>query len=233
MNSNIIIAIEGNIGSGKSTLLSYLSNADLSSFSADKTMVFLQEPVKEWEDIVDKNGNNILKLFYEDADKYAFSFQIMAYISRLALLKKAIEENKNAIIVTERTLFTDKYVFAKMLYDDNKISDINYAIYMKWFDSFVGDFPIHKVIYVKTDPNICCDRVLSRSRDGESNISLQYLKDCHLYHEEMLDTTKDDCFCKDILVIDGNKNVITNYNNLTDRHHTILQFIFKNICDPF
>ena len=41
-------------------------------------------------------------------------------------MKNAIDVNPDAFIITERSLYTDKEVFAKMLYDDKKIEDINY-----------------------------------------------------------------------------------------------------------
>jgi len=113
MGGPTIISIEGNIGSGKSTLLKYLSQC----CEGDKEFVFLQEPVDAWDTIKDEQGVTMLAKFYQDQPRYAFSFQMMAYISRLALLKKTCDENPNAIIVTERSLYTDKHVFAKMLYD--------------------------------------------------------------------------------------------------------------------
>lgn len=57
-----------------------------------------------------------------------------------------------------------------MLYDDNKIEDINYQIYIKWFDAFAKDYPISKIIYVKTTSETCYDRIAIRNRTGESNI---------------------------------------------------------------
>ena len=45
---------------------------------------------------------------------------MMAYISRLAQLKKIIKEHPWSIIITERSIFTDRNVFAKMLYDNKK-----------------------------------------------------------------------------------------------------------------
>ena len=179
-----VISIEGNIGSGKSTLLSHLKQ----SLSAENVpqIIFLQEPVDEWENIKDEQGNTMIQKFYGDQTKYSFSFQMMAYISRLALLKKSIEENPNAIVITERSLFTDKFVFAKMLYDSKKMESVEYQIYLKWFDNFVNDFPINCTIYVKTDPDMCHARIARRSRSGESTISLDYLNDCHKYHESMM-----------------------------------------------
>jgi len=112
------VSIEGNIGSGKSTLLANLKDF----YKNNKKVVFLKEPVDEWEKITDSQGNTMLQKFYGDQSKYAFSFQMMAYISRLAEFKKAINENTEAtIFITERSLDTDKYVFAQMLFDDNKI----------------------------------------------------------------------------------------------------------------
>ena len=204
---NKIVSIEGNIGSGKSTLLENLKKY----FSEYSNVVFVDEPVSEWETITDpKNGENIIQLFYRDQEKYSFSFQMMAYISRLSLLKKAYEENENCIIITERSLLTDKHVFAQMLYDDGKIEDINYQIYKKWFDTFSKDFPIDLFIYVDTMPTNCFKRVDKRSRTGENNIPLEYLNNCHIYHERMMEK-----FCN-VLHIDGNVDINEKQNQMQE-----------------
>mgnify|MGYP000683927573 CR=1 FL=1 len=57
---------------------------------------------------------------------------MMAYITRITQLRKAIQQHKNCIIITERSILTDKNVFAKMLHDDKKIEEINYNIYKLW-----------------------------------------------------------------------------------------------------
>ena len=190
-----IISVEGSIGSGKSTLLKRLKDI----LKESNNIIFLQEPVDEWETIKDKNGITILQKFYEDQEKYSFAFQMMAYISRLSLLKRTIEENPLKIIITERCLNTDRYVFAKMLYDSGKIEDIEYSIYLKWFDHFSNLQKTQKVIYLKTKPQVCFERISKRNRDGESNIPLDYLENCHNYHEEMIKNINDE-----ILVIDSN-----------------------------
>ena len=48
----------------------------------------------------------------------------MAYISRLTLIRQALRENYD-IIFTERSIYTDRNVFAKMLYDSGKIEGAN------------------------------------------------------------------------------------------------------------
>ena len=220
MGKPLIITIEGNIGSGKSTLLENLQK----EYKDNKNIIFLKEPVDEWEKIKDNEGNTILQKFYKNQELYSFPFQMMAYISRLVLLKNTIKENPNCIIISERSLYTDKYVFAKMLYESGKIENVNYQIYNKWFETFVDDFPINSVIYVKTDPDICNERILKRSRLGEDNIPLEYLIKCNLYHEKMLDIEQQ-VICKKMLVLDGNIDIYKNKNNLNRWIEDINDFI--------
>lgn len=209
-SSHKLISIDGNIGSGKSTLMEALKN----KFKDNKNVVFLREPVDEWAQIKDENNVTILEKFYANQKDYSFSFQMMAYISRLSLLKDAVKNNPCAIFISERSLFTDREVFAKMLYKSGFIEEVNYKIYLKWFDSFSSEFPLHKVIYVKADPEVCFDRIKKRSRTGESNIPLTYLENCHIHHNEMLDMTNPNCICQDQFVLDGNIDIYQNDNQL-------------------
>jgi len=216
-----MISIDGNIGSGKSTLMGELKTY----FSSNTNVVFLKEPVDEWETIKDENGTTILEKFYENPSKYGFSFQIMAYISRLNIMKQEFKKNPNAIFISERSLFTDKLVFAKMLFDSGNIELVNYKIYLQWFNTFAEDFPVSKVIYVNTDPEICHQRIEKRSRTGESNIPLEYLQNCHKYHADMLDVSSTDCICKEQLVLNGNIDMNKNKDQLTEWIQQVNTFI--------
>jgi len=105
----------------------------------------------------------MLENYYKDSKKYAFSFQIMAYIIRLSIFKKAINSKKYDIIITERSLYTDKHAFCQMLYDVHYIEEIDYKKYNKWFDEFNMNVPIHYV-YLKTYPQVSYERVIQRNR---------------------------------------------------------------------
>ena len=194
-----IISIEGNIGSGKSTFVEQLKQT-----LKNDNICFLQEPVEQWNKIVDKDGINILEHYYKDNKRWAFSFQMMAYISRLTLLKKAIESNYE-IIITERSLYTDKHVFCQMLYDNDLIEDIEFTIYNKWFEEF-NILENIQYVYLKTDPEISYERVIKRSRSGET-IPLSYLINCSDYHDTWLSNEKD------VLYI--NANVENTYENVS------------------
>ena len=230
MSSNIqIISIEGNIGSGKSTLLENLRN----HFGDSSNIIFLKEPVDEWASIKDENGVTMLEKFYENQEKYSFSFQMMAYISRLTNLKHAVEQIQNSdtkltnnIIISERSLFTDKMVFAQMLYDSGNLEYIQFQIYLKWFDEFAKQYPISKIIYVKTSPERCHYRILKRSRTGENQIPIEYLDTCDKYHDIMVDTHSNQNICNGHLILDGNVDIYEDTEELKKWIKQIQIFIF-------
>jgi deoxyadenosine/deoxycytidine kinase len=197
-----IVTIDGNIGSGKSTLLNNLKN----HYANNSNVVFADEPVSEWESIKDSSGVTMLEKFYKDQKTYSFPFQMMAYISRLHILRTIIKENPCAVVITERSLHTDRLVFAKMLFDSGLIEDVNYQIYLKWFDTFIEDYPIDGIIYVKTEPDICFDRIKRRSRTGESTIPLDYLTNCDKYHDNMIIEMQT----YRLLQLDGNQDIFHN-----------------------
>ncbi len=217
-NKISIYYVEGNIGSGKSTIVQRLHAlltdiADVAPVTSSTNIVFLQEPVDEWNTVRDKDNKTMLQKFYADQATYAFPFQMMAYISRLHLMKTTISNMQQTktymahsrhIIIIERSLQTDRYVFAKMLHDAGAIEDVNYQIYLKWFDKLNISEALQKqshTIYVKTSPEICYSRVAARNRSGESTIQLSYLQSCGEYHEAMINTVMSS---RNTLVIDGN-----------------------------
>lgn len=174
-----LISIEGNIGVGKSTLLARLR-------TQFPDAIFVDEPVSEWNTIVDSSGTSILEKYYSDQKRYAFAFQMMAFITRARRLKNLPSDK---LIFTERSVFTDREIFAKMLFDSDKIEDIEYQIYLKWFDDLSSDIKVDKVIYLREDPEECLRRVNHRARQGEE-IPLEYLQMCHQYHENWLSGTE-------------------------------------------
>lgn len=211
-----LVSIEGNIGSGKSTLMRQLRES-VAAGTWDAEVEFVDEPVDAWDTIRDESdGKTILQKFYAEPSTYAFSFQVMAFISRLRLLRNKIAavrerhavavaaaaaaatnleevKKKTVFIVSERSLFTDKLVFAQMLKDAGNIRSVEHQIYLWWFDSFAEECPLHHVVYVHTSPTVCKQRVQLRERSGEENVTLAYLEQCHRYHQQMIEpeTTTD------------------------------------------
>lgn len=190
-----LISLEGNIGSGKSTILDHLKEHLL--YAGSRRIVYVDEPLAQWEKIKNDQGVSMLQLFYQDPKKYAFSFQMMAYISRLVNLEEAIERHPNCIIMMERSLMTDYHVFAKMLRETNEILPEEYAIYTQWFDHF-NDYPMDALIYLQCSPETSLERCNKRNRTGES-ISLDYMTRVHDHHERWIRESHDN----PILIIDN------------------------------
>ena len=192
---SIIFSVEGNIGSGKSTLIKQLKK-NMKQVDG-MSIVYLEEPVDIWQQIKDENGDNMIVKYYQDQKKYAFQFQMMAYITRITQLRKAVEKYKKCIIITERSILTDRNVFAKMLHENKTLDEISHQIYLKWFDELARNLEIHSLIYIKTKPETSLKRVLKRNRPGET-ISLDYLQTCHDKHEEWI-------LKEPSLILDGEK----------------------------
>ena len=184
--------MEGNIGSGKSTLIRALKKEYTEI--AGLPVVFVDEPVTQWESIKSADGKNMIELFYGNPARYAFAFQMMAYISRLTMLQEAIRNHPKAIIITERCLLTDYHIFAKLLYENKSMLQEEYEIYQRWFHSF-QDIRVDGIIYVRTDASVAFERCKLRSRPGET-IDEAYLKQCHEKHEEWIQ--------EEDLIIDNN-----------------------------
>jgi deoxyadenosine/deoxycytidine kinase len=177
-----LISLEGNIGSGKTTILNHLkSNLRV---AGSRRIAYVEEPLDQWQSITNKENVSMLELFYKDPKKYAFSFQMMAYISRLANLQDAIKKYPNHIIFMERSLLTDYHVFAKMLHDSGDLLDEEYTIYKRWFSHF-NNIQMDALVYIHCSPEVSHERCKNRNRTGET-ISLEYMTKVHERHEHWI-----------------------------------------------
>jgi deoxycitidine kinase/deoxyguanosine kinase len=210
----IIISIEGNIGSGKSTILDALEQYILGEGFVDRQIIFIKEPVDIWEKIRDsKTDENILQKFYTDQARYAFPFQVMAYATRLSMLRKAIRENPHCdVIVCERSLEADKNIFAKMLFDEGKIEDVNYQIYNHFYAEYEMEFGLSGIVYINSTAETSYERIAKRSRNGEGGIPLEYLQKCKDYHDTWLTSTETS-----VLSIDANSDVSYDISDPEDK----------------
>jgi deoxynucleoside kinase len=183
MKRPYIVSIEGNIGSGKTTLMHRLEER----FGDGKKFMFLREPLHIWKSIQDREtSENILEKFYKDTTKYAFSFQIMVYITFSQRLIDAIKESdENTVIVCERSLESCRSIFAKMLRESGNIDDINYKV-LEMFYNQVELIHIDAVIYLDISVETSDERIKKRARLGEKNIPLSYLEKCRKSHEDWL-----------------------------------------------
>lgn len=214
-----LISIEGNIGAGKSTILENLEKtlAEKCPQLVGKVL-FLKEPLDIWEQFHDDNGHTILEKFYANQHRYAFTFQVMACITRLSLLKNTIKQNPHAeIIIIERSLCADKNIFMNMLHDDGVVEKIEFNIYDKWYMEYIDDYRVDAVVYMDSNPETCSVRINTRNRTGEEKIPIEYLQKCRDYHTKWLIENT----CSEVAAVADNATVHT--VNHEGREYSVLK----------
>lgn len=170
--------VEGNIGSGKSTFLKMV--AERLPFQA------VYEPHTKWQNVGE--GNNLLERFYEDTPRWAYTFQSYAFITRIMEQQKKFFQEPDSVQLVERSVYSDRYCFAKNCLEMGTMSELEWQLYKDWFAWLVENYaPVPTgFIYLQADPAICLERLKKRARQEEVGVSLEYLQALHDKHEQWL-----------------------------------------------
>jgi deoxycitidine kinase len=178
-NNHFFISIEGNIGSGKSVFLKKMSDFF--------DMPILFEPCHMWQNI---NGHNLLDEFYKNTKRWAYSFQLYAFLTRIKSIEKMIVDNNSKPFLAERSIFADRYVFSNVCHNEGNITELEWNMYTEWFDWMVKKEPNQVIpsgiIYLSTDPQISMKRINKRGRKEEAAIPMNYIESLNQYHNEWL-----------------------------------------------
>lgn len=177
-----IVCVEGIIGCGKSTLLKGLQ---VHGYKV------LLEPLHEWLDVYRDNEGSILEHFYQNPSRWAFTFQVMALYTRAKSVKEAIEQcqlDGTPVLIIERSLLTTYQVFCKVLIQEGCINTIESRLFRDIHESLLQGMMDLKYysIHIKTHPEICLQRIKSRSRNGEAHVTLDYLTKLYWRHNGWL-----------------------------------------------
>ena len=196
-----IISIEADIGAGKSTFLKMLNRYYPDTFS------IVYEPLDRWLEWSDEVQDNMLGLLYKDIDRWAYTFQHNAFLTRVQKIEE--ERDNTKIIVSERSVLSDYNVFAKMLRDDRHMNEIEYNIYLNWMNFLMkkhNTLP-KKIVYLRTNPETAYKRLLKRNRNEEKGVTLEYLQKVNKYHEDWLLKEVGAPFPKEknVVILDGDQ----------------------------
>lgn len=194
-----IYSLEGNISVGKTSGLRYLQQN--CSTVAGLRVDFVDEPVNDWCSAVtvphdlgplSTSYDSVLDSYYKDPSKNAFLFQVEAFSSRtkslLDAIRSGLDRGEPFIIVTERSFFSDRGVFAKQTCASGFMSGEEAFVYSRFFDfvtSQVIEF-YRGMLYLCARPSICFERMQRRNRKQESPVPLSYLQGIHDRHQEMV-----------------------------------------------
>lgn len=152
------IAIAGNIGAGKTTLCTQLGR----HFG--------------WDVHYESTDNNpYLSDFYLDMRRWSFNLQIYFLNNRYQQILKILQGDK--IVVQDRTIYEDAYIFAPNLHDMGLMSARDFQNYFELFKTMSSQIqPPDLLIYLKAGIPTLVDHIQARGRDYEGNMSLDYLK---------------------------------------------------------
>jgi deoxycitidine kinase/deoxyguanosine kinase len=169
-----IISIDGNIGAGKTTLLQKLQRE-----VDPKRVVVVYEPVQKWTEMKDMTDEmSLLQKYYTYPHMYSFMFQTVIFQTIIQSIEEAIENHPDCdIILCERSIKSSRNVFCKMLVEDQCMTSFEHTVYESFFTPRICElyYPDH-TIWLDVPIKTCLERIISRAREGEKVINLDYLQ---------------------------------------------------------
>jgi len=154
-----IVAISGMIGTGKTTLCKALS--ELAGW------LVIREDVSK---------NPFLGPFYEDMERWAFASQLSFMSNKTLAFERCIKANDGVILV-DRTMHEDFFVFGSVLRKYQIISDAEHELLRQLYGFFSRSWlPIDVHVYLEDSDENCFQRLLDRGDALESKIELGYVK---------------------------------------------------------
>ncbi|XP_019908469.1 deoxyguanosine kinase, mitochondrial isoform X2 [Esox lucius] len=185
------VSIEGNIAVGKSTFARLLQ-------SADQDWEVVLEPIGMWQSIESgslQTTSNLLDMMYKDPQRWSYTFQTNSCMSRMHTQlqpppARLLSSEGVPVQIFERSVYSDRYIFALNMFKLGCINSTEWAIYQGWHSFLVEQFghqvELEGIVYLRAPPQICLERLGRRGRTEEKGVQLDYLETLHTQHEEWL-----------------------------------------------
>ena len=214
---HIQVIVEGNIGSGKTSFIEHFTKR------YPLTVYPLLEPVEKWRDV---RGQNMLALMYDDPRRWSFPFQQYVQLTMAELHKQqpdqinTAEVNDFTVKLMERSLYSARHCFVENLAAAKMISEPEMIIYDEWYKFLTAQefSKVDLIVYLKSDPETCHQRIRQRCRPEERQIPLSYLEQLHEHHEKWLnDEHSINKLPAPVLTISNNHTDISLLNGICEK----------------
>lgn len=191
MRPVLLVTVDADIAGGKTTLIARIRD------QLRWRVVVAAEPVDAW------HTSGLLAEMYRaldagppSADGMPGMFQIYAFSTRTAMLADAMRQARalsdecgdTVIVLSERSVFTDRDVFKHMLAESGHITPVQQRVYDGCFEALipalVPDGVPDLCIWVDSEPDLCMQRQRVRARPGEK-LTADYAAALHTRHVEL------------------------------------------------
>ncbi|HEV2601012.1 MAG TPA: deoxynucleoside kinase [Candidatus Babeliales bacterium] len=191
--------VEGATGVGKTTFVQLLKNN-----LPDVAIVY--EPVESFTNV--HGAGNILELFFSDPKRWTFTTNIYITLMHAQAAKQSMN---TAMMIVDRSLYADCYVYGKMACETGMISALEWNVYKDFFMWITNNNAIKPCgfIYLKAPAQVVLRRVQQRDRIEEKDLPLQYQINQERYYNEWFIEKKDiahDIAQIPVLIIDATQN---------------------------
>ncbi|XP_072257250.1 deoxyguanosine kinase, mitochondrial-like [Pyxicephalus adspersus] len=184
------LSVEGNIAVGKSSLLKLLGNVF-------QEWSFVGEPLKKWQHAYSSSSHgmdNLLQLLYDNPTRWSYTFQTLSCMTRFKTqidpLSEELLKQKQPVRVFERSVYSDRFVFAKTLFELGHLNEMEWSMYQEWHTFLLQEFgeraALDGILYLHATPKKCFQRLQKRARKEEERVTQQYLEKLHDQHEDWL-----------------------------------------------
>jgi deoxyadenosine/deoxycytidine kinase len=221
-NAKQLIVLEGNIGAGKSTLLKLIK--------AHLPVSIIPEPTDKWQKT--DHEDNLLDMFYKETARWAYTFQSYAFLTRVQSTMAHMKANPDSnLFILERSVYCDRFCFAKNCYENGSMTQLEWNIYKDWFTWLVEYNQATRpdgFIYLRVDPEVSFQRAKKRNRSEETTLSKEYLQALHNKHEDWLIHQNEPCSSLKnipVLTLDCNDEFENHEPRQTEHLAAIAQFM--------
>ena len=166
-----ILFVEGNVGAGKTSVLRKIGEA------FGERVQIVEEPVALWE----KHG--LLSDVY-DGTISRITFQFVALVTKTATLIEATRTAGCALVVAERSPYSDAAVFGRATID-SEIDRRAYHVAHEAMTGLLGDHECAFLFLEGASAGTLSKRIRARNREGESQIEGAYLEQLEGYHADL------------------------------------------------
>ena len=177
MNKGLVVAIEGLIGAGKSTLTDNL--CQLCNYTA------FNEPVE---------SNPFLVDYYKDPNRWAYAMQVNLLWERFRMFQEAhYRALRGEICIADRSIYGDA-AFALVQHKDRYFTEKEFKSYKTMHETIQPLLPYPDlIIWLELSPEETMERIRKRSRECESNIPIDYLRNLYEAYQSILKSLEGKC----------------------------------------